>query len=785
MRVTELYIRNKRVDLFGDEHIKVNSSVQNINDIGKVFTDFSQDFTVPATPRNNAIFEHWYDNSVDTVVLQNEKQEARLQINGRPFRKGVVQLNGVEIKDGQPVHYKCVFFGDNTTLKDLFGNDKLSDLDYSGITHEYTAANVSTAISSTSDLDVRYPLISSSRVWSYGDATGNDISISGNAIDYTELFPALKDSKIIDVIEATYGVTFTGTFSNSGIFKKSFTWFKNRKETNFTNKPERLLFNVGGTTKPLADSVAHVEYTDILTIVPAGSTVISQGNHQVTLFLTPNFTGTYYVDVYMNGGFWVSYEFNGVAGFMDQYVVSGTVPNNNFLDYELSFYARAVQSGTISGYIRHVLQYSYSYLGTSYYGVLQTTTAALSLTTLTTQIDWNSAAPDITVVDWFSGILKEFNLVCVPVENEELTYTLETLETWYASGGKLDITKYVDRASVKFDRLSPYKEINFSWEVSKTVLNIGYESVYKKQYGDLRATFPYDGGKYDIKLPFENLLFQKFDGENLQVSYSLDKDTNPIIPKCVKLFMYSSTTCDFYLNSSGTVNKTSYMPMGQDMYFSSENLSQNFGSEQSSLLGTPIDRSLYRAYYEPYLINLFAPKSRKLSLKAVLSLPKLLNLTLEDEIIFLDKKYRINNMTTNLTTGEVDMVLISDWTKTRSRKGIGRITPATGGTVTEPIKPIKPTKGGYVLLTVSSSPFSTSAPSAPATITEDTILEITVPSYTGTTRRTDTYTLRYYDGEGVLLEEEVFPITQEGDYVYLTTEDGRYILTEDFNEIIT
>jgi len=160
MRVTELYIRNKRLDLFGDEHIKVNSSVQNINDIGKVFTDFSQDFTLPATPRNNAVFEHWYDNSVDTVVLQNEKQEARLQINGRPFRKGVVQLNGVEIKDGQPVHYKCVFYGDNTTLKDLFGNDKLSDLDYSAITHEYTAANVSTAISSTSDLDVRYPLTS-------------------------------------------------------------------------------------------------------------------------------------------------------------------------------------------------------------------------------------------------------------------------------------------------------------------------------------------------------------------------------------------------------------------------------------------------------------------------------------------------------------------------------------------------------------------------------------------------------------------------------------------------
>jgi len=579
---------------------------------------------------------------------------------------------------------------------------------------------VSTAISSTSDLDVRYPLISSSRVWTYGDATGNDISISGNAVDYTELFPALKDSKIIDVIEATYGVTFTGTFSNSGIFKKSFTWFKNRKETNFTNKPEQLLFNVGGTTKPLADSVAHVEYTDILTLAPAGSTVISQGNHQVRLYLVPNFTGTYYIDVYLNGANWITYTFSGVAGVPNQYVVSGTIVNNTYLDQELTFYARATQSGNITGSIVHVLTYSYSYLGTSYYNVEQITTATLSTTVLTTEIDWNSAAPDITVVDWFSGILKEFNLVCVPVEQTALTYTLETLEQWYSAGGKLDITPHTDRASVKFDRLSPYKEISFEWTPSKTILNTGYEAVYKKQYGDLRATFPYDGGNYTIKLPFENLLFQKFDGENLQVSYSLDKDTNPIIPKCVKLFMYSSTTCDFYLNSSGTVQKTSYMPMGQDMYFSLENLSQNFGAEQSSLLGTAIDGSLYRKYYEPYLINLFAAKSRKLSLKCVLPLPKLLNLTLDDEIIFIDKKYRINNMTTNLTTGEVDMVLISDWTKTRSRKGGGRITPAGGGTLIEPIMPVKPYKGGYVSITVSAAPFTKRSPPMPATVKKDT-----------------------------------------------------------------
>ena len=57
----DIYIEGKRLDLFEDENITINSSVQNINDISKVFTDFSQSFTVPASQNNNKIFKHYYN----------------------------------------------------------------------------------------------------------------------------------------------------------------------------------------------------------------------------------------------------------------------------------------------------------------------------------------------------------------------------------------------------------------------------------------------------------------------------------------------------------------------------------------------------------------------------------------------------------------------------------------------------------------------------------------------------------------------------------------------------
>ena len=47
MRTVQLYINDKKVDLFKDEKIQVTSSIQNIQDISKTFTDFSIDGLSP------------------------------------------------------------------------------------------------------------------------------------------------------------------------------------------------------------------------------------------------------------------------------------------------------------------------------------------------------------------------------------------------------------------------------------------------------------------------------------------------------------------------------------------------------------------------------------------------------------------------------------------------------------------------------------------------------------------------------------------------------------------
>lgn len=786
MRTVQLYVDNQRLDLFKDEEIRVNSSVKTVGDISKVQTDFSQTFTVPASPNNNAILGHYYNNDLNTINA-NERIRARIEINHIPFRKGKIQIEGAEVKDNQASSYRITFYGDVTTLKDLFGSDKLGDLDYSGLTHTYTGANVQTGITSTSDLDVRYPLISSDRLWNYGDADPNDISDVNYPIDFNELFPALKDKKILEAIEDTYGVTFTGLFLNNKRFTNSFTWWKNQDTPEFTLKPERIPFNTAGTSGPLYNSFAYVQYKDPYTLIPSGATPVDL-EHWIMIYLVPDFTGTYYLDIVNNSNsVQNTVTVNGVAGQPQLIPVLNGQVNQWGLDDYYYYNVRSTSAGNIYGAIRYRYIYSYIDSGVTYFDE-DDTDFLIPTFTLTNTIDWNTSAPDITVYDWLKGTIQQFNLTCFPLD-DDLTFEMEPLEDWYNAGDEVDITPYTDTKSIKYDRISPYKEISFEWQKSKSFLNVAFQSLYKRQYGSLKSSFPYDGGKFSIKLPFENLLFQKFTGENLQVAYSLEEgpDFKQYTPKPVKLYLHEeeTTDVDFYFdNDTSVVNITSYVPMGQDLEYNTENFSMNWGADQSSLLNLNIENSLYRTYYQTYIQNMFSQKSRKVKLKAMLPLPMLTKLSLDDAIILRDKKYRIDTMKTNLTTGLVDLVLVSDWTVVRKT-----IKPPVvadgGGTIVIPIKPVKPTKGGKVNIgaTLETS-FTTPTPAVPTDVTADTDLSIVVPSNGTGATRTNTYPLKYYSPDGTLLETVYVVIKQLPAQDKLLTEGSANLLTEKLDYIL-
>ena len=777
MRTVQLYINDKKVDLFKDEKIEITSSIQNIQDISKTFTDFSQQFSCPASSNNNDIFSFFYNNDLDGTFVAKERADARIEINHTLFRRGKVQLEGSEIKNNEAYAYKITFYGEVVTLKDLFGVSKLGDLDYN-ISFAYNGANINDTFSNTGDLDVRWPLISSDRIWQYGDGSSNDISIDAGKISFTELYPAVKDKVIIDAIETQFDIDFDSLFFDSNYFKKSFTYWKNSVSPEFTTEAVQLTFNDATSGSTLTNNTLHWEYQSA---VPNNNQTVYPF-HAVEITIATSPALQYFIDIYKNGVFDHTFTGSATGSGTDLMFGGNTSDNVVGLDDEYTFFIRVNggNSTTVTGSINHTFVYFVTTPGG--YGTwteLFNNTATFNSTSVTTNMDFQVTAPDMLITDWFSGILKQFNLTCYPLDSAK-KYKVEPLEQWYNFGGEVDITEYTDTESIKVDRIKLYKKISFEWQKSKAFLNEDFLSANRIGFGDLSKDFPYDGSEFKVKLPFENMQFTKFSSTDLQVSYAVDKATDgkSYIPKPVKLFMEDAKTVSFkFYNGTDIHEVTSYHPFGQDLTDNMQDYSQNFGLQYSALKDEEINDSLYKTFYQAYLVNLFSNKTRKVMVKCNIPLPVLSTLTLDDAIIIRDKKYRIETMKTDLTSGEVSLSLISDFVgsavgqiqapfvATKSGGGLS----SEGGNITLPVKILKPpspTKsfdggGGSVTFGATrQTQFVTVT--LPVTYTSEGTISITLPRNTTGSFRQQTIPVSYKDATGTVFAETDLVIIQNG-----------------------
>ena len=660
MRKSQIYIEGQRLELFEDEQIKVQSSIQDVFSIDSTKTDFTQSFTIPASEHNNQIMNHFYNNDVDYFngiqLNYNIRRKASIEIDLVPFKTGKIQLEKATIINGQVQNYQICFYGDLVSLKDILGEVKLSELDYTDYTHEYNQTNVIARTVDNTAYDVRYPLITSSRVWDYaGPDNTNNIDHNSGAINTTELFPALRISSIFEQIQTYFDITIDSLFAQTKNFYNAYLYLKNKDVFSFKTATENvdLVSTTNATYFNLSLNETILQY-----LAPTGSTIYLSSQWNITLDCTPTVTGSnFYIDVYSNSVLQTTITAigTGVVNIMEVQNVVG-------LSQNVTFKLRADVAMSID--VQVILQFSglqsVSGTVTPFSGF---ETADASTTVLTGNLDVNSNMPNMKVYDFVAGVLKEFNMVIYGTGTN--TWKAEPLENWYALGDIYDITEYTDINSIDIERVKLYKKISFEHEKSESFMNRVFADNFAREYGSLDYVFPYDGDELTIKLPFENMLFQQFETTNIQVGYALTKfpDYKPYIPKPTILYLYDQVTCSpfkFHLGG-GHVTKTTYLPFGQDLVNNGITYSLNFGNDISSLLNTTVPNSNFMVYYFTYLNNLFQQKNRITYVKTKLPLWVIIGLRLNDRLVIRGKRYIINSMATNLSNTEVDFVLLNDF----------------------------------------------------------------------------------------------------------------------------
>lgn len=640
---TEIDTAPRRIELFNDEKISITSSIQNVNDISKIFTDFSQSFTIPATTTNNETFKHWYENAVENGFDQRMRYNGYIEIDDALFRVGRWQIEGASIKDNRVENYKLTFYGVLKSLKDKFGEDKLISLNtINALAFNYSSANVIDRVQNPYDTGVMFPLISSKRVWQHGGAGSEDITSGSHAIHTDELFPAVKLSDIFYAIGEKYGVTFTGNFLTQNRFTNAYLWLKNKEvfvqRSTVVNIPgEYTILEMGGS------DTGRVFYANVN--VTAGVTFIFNAYKDGLLFA----------------------QFNGVGPTLVNIFAQQSTGQNEYL---IGNYTFTVQTDVADSFNLNIQMNTSFDDGGGYIGNVNDVYFTDTITT-TSLLDLAALMPDMKIADFFSGVLKMFNLTAF--SKNETIYTIEQLENWYQSGEIKNFSEYTF-TDLEFERIKAYKKIDFKYQKCESFINRNFSDAFAREYGDLTYTFSSDGSDYNIELPFENLQFANLDGANLNVGYALQTapDYKPYIPKPIIIYKYGNLNATFKIQNGGSpIELSTYNAFGQDIVYNGALNSLNWGIENTLYSSNTVGNSLFYNYYFAYLNNLYSLKSRMVKVSMRLPFTKLINLKLNDRIVIRDKRYIINQYTTDLDTFETKFELIQDFRSVLPNNNLG------------------------------------------------------------------------------------------------------------------
>jgi len=649
MNKVDIYINGFRLDLFDDEEITINLSVQNVQDISKVFTDFTQTFTVPASAWNNAIFQHYYRSDIDTSTLTKKtflngeslfldykfrvlkdggrveaggccadaldalggsltstttavtfdgrlRQAARIEINSLPFRTGVVEVENVQLKGTEPYAYSITFYGDVVTLADLFGEDYLYDLDFPAeYNHAYTDNAVFERLTTDTYAPVFYPMMSPVDNWYYNSDSGAkddpNLHFKGanedHGIHYYELKPALKATAVLGAIQDTYGITFTGSFLSATPFVDLAIWLHRREGYMYQNQPAATAWELINFTNTASPTP---DYFNLATETWSPVGLSGTGDiYDVAVNVTiTGYTDDYFIGVFRNGVLISEATANG-TGVTTLFDVPVT---NNVESLQVK-----IRPSTNIAMTYRVTQMT---ITNSAAVVSANVSMAANASYALAQVIITDLMPEMKVKDFLAAVVKMYNMVIIPTTST--SYLLQPLDDWYAAGADQNFQTYFDITEYVVNRPALYREIQFLYQDTDQILGHAYKRIYGNGYGDLRAFFSFDGDEFNVELPVECPLFERLTDlhtgalTNVLVYKSITSDANedgkfnPYLGAPILFYGYFENY-DLNANSVAFVNSdgVTSREVTTAWYANTSNRYTSAGASDSIVFGSDID----------------------------------------------------------------------------------------------------------------------------------------------------------------------------------------------------
>ena len=541
-------------DLYEDEDIPLSLSVDDFKNVAEKVQSYSKAFNLPATKRNNQIFDNIFEiTRTDTGLNFNpyKRTKAILKQDGFLLFEGYLRMLDISDKSGE-TSYNVNLYSEVVALADVLGDKTFSELDFTELNHEYqktniinswndagtgiTYTNASTSGFRNAYSTVKYPFVDWTHQQLIGGSTGTG-AISGNP-EYTDLGqifrPFINIKYLIDRIFQAVPFTFESEFFDTDDFKKlymDFNWGAENAPVEINNTQYSAVYWYNNGTGGVAN-VATTSFTNMVlnSIALIGGIDISNTppNYNTS---TNIITSTVVNETYDIGyGYYVE-NADSVPRTVECQWLYNSTPINSSGVITLAAGGFFNYTGNLTQVMTNVgdtLQVQFKASAGSAVRQMQgnvwtaTVIFQVGVTAVTNNTILQTLRGETGQWDFLKGLMTMFNLVTLPDEDNPSNIKIEPYRDVFISSGDAANPNFFDDTSTELDwtekidvsemKLMPLTNLN-----KKTIFKFVEDEDdfafmnYKRQVGGhLYGSKKYDASEFTILAGKDEIIAEPF-----------------------------------------------------------------------------------------------------------------------------------------------------------------------------------------------------------------------------------------------------------------------------------
>jgi hypothetical protein len=264
------------LDLYEDENIPLTLSVDDFKNVAEKVQSYSKAFNLPATKRNNQIFENLFEltRSAQNFLTFNPyaKTKSVLKQDGFTLFEGYLRVLDIQEKEGE-ISYNVNLYSEVISFADTLKDKTFSQLDFAELEHLYNKTQIKnswndsgTGItytnSSTSGFrndfkTVKYPFVDWTHQILIADPGGTPTAGNPQLVNLEQAFrPFIQIQYLINRVFQDTEFTFTSDFFGSTDFKNlymDFNWGAENTPVIVNGTTTNSLYYLGASNTPTAN----------------------------------------------------------------------------------------------------------------------------------------------------------------------------------------------------------------------------------------------------------------------------------------------------------------------------------------------------------------------------------------------------------------------------------------------------------------------------------------------------------------------------------------------------